>query len=320
MKAPLVFAAVAAFFALQPIPSPARTFRDDQGRQIEAELISFQDGQVSIRKDGRDFTLPLSKFSGEDREYIEKWAKEKKAEPVIAAENAPKPGETLQFDFPELPKDFNGEPASFSAKIPSTYDPAKPVGLLIFLGGGTGSNSPGGAAGLVKNDFVCAGLPYPDDGRNPAQDNMVGSFQKVWDYWKPMLTKLEAAVPNLDPKLRIIGGFSNGGHAIDGLMKESEFADSFTSFFLIDGGGALGGAYRSGAKGKHAYIAWGADSPNKSNSEAVVKRAERARMQVISHEMEGVGHAFPDSEKERVTQWIYETVIPGAKGSTGSGQ
>jgi hypothetical protein len=316
-----VFVALTAFLLI-PAVLPARTFRDDQGRQIKAELISFQDGQVTIKKGGRDFTLPISKFSSEDQAYIKEWAaKSDPEEPETSPppENAPKPGETLKFDFPDLVEDFKGQPASFAAKIPASYDPAKPVGLIIFLGGGTGGNSPGGASGLVKNDFVCAGLPYPDNGRNPKQDNMVGKFRNVWEYWKPMLARLEEAVPNLDPKLRIIGGFSNGGHAIDGLMRETEFVDSFTAFVLIDGGGALGGSYRN-ARDKHAYVAWGEKSPNKSNSEAVAKRAERARMRVVSHEMEGVGHAFPASEKELVTKWIYETVIPDAKGSNQTGE
>ena len=308
---------VLAVHALTPCHGQARTFRDDQGRQIEADLISCKDGQVTIRKAGKDFTLPISKFSGEDQTYIAEWAAKKEPDPgpPAAPGGGPKPGETLTFDFPDLIKDFKGEPASFSVKIPASYDPAKPVGLLIFLAGGNGSGAPGGAAGLVKDDFVCAGLPYPDDGRNPDQDNMVGSFREVWDYWKPMLAKLYEAIPNLDPKLRIIGGFSNGGHAIDGLMKETDFVDSFSAFFLIDGGGALGGSYRN-AKEKFAYIAWGENSPNKTNSEEVVKRAEHARMQVVSHEIQGGGHAFPPGEKELVTKWIYETVIPGVKGSS----
>lgn len=299
-------------------PASARSFKDATGRVIEAELVSVKGEDVTIKRDGKDFTLPIAKFSAPDQEYIRTWAEEQatKPAPAPAAAGGPKPGETLVFDFPDLVKDFNGEPAKFSAKIPASYDPSKPVGLMVFLGGGNGSSSPGGAQELTKDDFVCVGLPYPDDGRNPAQANMVGSFDEVWDYWKPMLAKLEEAVPNLDPKLRVVGGFSNGGHAIDGLLAEKEFASAFTAFILIDGGGALGGSYRE-VKDRHAYIAWGQTSPNLDNSKSVVKRAERARMIVAEHEMEGVGHAFPASEKELVRKWLYETVIPASTAATG---
>ncbi|MCB1062809.1 MAG: hypothetical protein KDN20_07805, partial [Verrucomicrobiae bacterium] len=250
-----------------------------------------------------------SKFSKEDQTYILEWQKEKHAK---LSEGAPKPGDTLTFEFPELPKDFRGKPAAFSVKIPASYDPSKPVPLMIFLGGGDGGNEPGAAVGLTKGEFVCTALPYPDDGRNPAQANMVGDFDHVWKYWKPMLAKLMEAVPNLDPKLRVIGGFSNGGHAIDGVLAESEFSTFFTAFFLIDGGGALPSRYRD-VRDKHCYIAWGTKSPNATNSEEVVSRAKRGGMIVVESPMEGLGHAFPDSEKTKVIEWLYSTVIPAAK-------
>jgi|688.fasta_scaffold64046_2 hypothetical protein len=54
-------------------PKP-RVFKDDQGRRIEAELVTLENDQVGIRKDGRKFTLPLSRFSAEDRKFIIDWA------------------------------------------------------------------------------------------------------------------------------------------------------------------------------------------------------------------------------------------------------
>ncbi|MFT5465459.1 MAG: hypothetical protein ACI8UO_000554 [Verrucomicrobiales bacterium] len=292
----------------------AREFKDATGRTIEAELVSVSGTEVTILRAGTEFTLPIAKFSEVDQEFIHKWAKSQTPSSKPAAA-CPKPGETLKFDFPELIKDFKGEPASFSVKIPTSYDPGKPIGLMVFLGGGNGSSSPGGATGLTNDDFVCAGLPYPDDGRNPAQDNMVGSFDEVWEYWQPMLAKLNEAVPNIDPNLRVIGGFSNGAHAIDGVLAEKEFANAFTAFILIDGGGVLGGNYRE-VKDKHAYIAWGEKSPAANSSQDVVKRAKRGRMIVVENEMEGVGHAFPASEKVLVKKWLYETVVPAAGKTT----
>lgn len=300
-------------FAVSAPSLQGRTFTDAQGRTIEADLISVTGETARVRKkDKTEFELPLAKLSDADREFVKKWEKDRREK---IAGNAPEPGATLTFEFGDLPVDFSGNPASFQVKIPSSYDPSRPVPLLIFLGGGKGNNSPGGALGVTKGDFVCAGLPYPDDGRNPAQNNMVGDFENVWKYWKPMLAKLETAIPNLDPKLRVIGGFSNGGHAIDGMLSEPGFSDFFTAFFLIDGGGALPSRYRN-VRDKYCYIAWGTKSPNAPNSEEVVSRAKRAGMEIVESPMEEVGHAFPDSEKEKVTEWLYQTVVPAAKGET----
>ncbi|MCB1088505.1 MAG: hypothetical protein KDM63_15820, partial [Verrucomicrobiae bacterium] len=142
------------------LPSEARTFTSVDGRTIEADLVDVAGETAKIkRSDGTEFALPVSSLSPSDREFIEKWEAERKAK---LSEGAPKPGETLTFEFPELPKDFRGEPAAFKVKIPASYDPFKPVPLIIFLPGGNGGNDPGGATGLTKGDFVCAGLPYPD--------------------------------------------------------------------------------------------------------------------------------------------------------------
>lgn len=292
-----------------PYLSQARPFTNTQGKTIEADLVDVSGDSVKIRQPGgQEFTLPIATFSEADRKFIQSWEADRRAK---LAAGAPKPGETLSFDFPDLPKDMRGQPAAMKVRIPTTYDPAKPVPLMIFLPGGDGGNDPGGGAGLTKDDFVCAGLPYPDDGRNPAQNNMVGDFKAVWKYWKPMLTKLTEVVPNLDPKLRVIGGFSNGGHAIDGVLGEPRFGEFFTAFFLIDGGGALPSRYRD-ARDKYCYVAWGTKSPNAANSEEVAQRAKRAGMTVVESPMTDVGHAFPESERKKVIDWLYGTVIPAA--------
>ncbi len=309
MKTALAIPLLASILLSVPLPLEARTFTDNEGRELEAELLAVEGETVRIRRGGRssdEFELPLAKFSEEDQAFIRRWATERHA---ALAKHAPKPGEILSFEFPDLPNDFRGKPAAFKVKIPDSYDPAKPVPLLIFLGGGNGGNEPGPALSLTRGDFVCTSLPYPDDGRNPAQHNMVGDFDPVWKYWQPMLEKLEAAIPNLDPALRVIGGFSNGGHAIDGVLGEPGFASFFCAYFLVDGGGALPSRYRD-VRDKHCYVAWGTKSPNAKNSEEVAERARRAGMIVVESPMQDVGHAFPESEKKKVIDWLYGTVIP----------
>jgi hypothetical protein len=36
-----------------------------------------------------------------------------------------------------------------------------------------------------------------------------------------------------------------------------------------------------------------------------------AAMEITKHRMPGVGHAFPESEKALVKEWIQKTVVPG---------
>jgi len=287
-----------------------QTLTDTEGRAIEAEVLELSEDAVKVRIPGRgEFDLEWSRLSPETREALEAREAERKQAIIDAA---PKPGEEFSFEFPELPVDFHGTPAAMKLKMPADYDPTRPAPLLIFLPGGKGGNNPHGG-GLSKGDFVLAGLPFPDNGRNPNQHNMVGSFDEVWEYWQPMLRKIEETVPNLDPRVRVIGGFSNGAHAIDGLLAEPEFSEFFSAFVLIDGGGALGDSYRR-VDDKPIYIAWGETSPNKPNSQVVIARARRGDMRPLTREMTGVGHAFPQAEKDRVVAWLYDSVLPELAG------
>ena len=135
----------------------ARTFAVKKGLPLETEWIADKDKQVTLRKaNGQQLSLALSEISESDRAFILNWAKGATA---LLPEEAPAPGSTLKFEFPDLPKDFRGNPAAFSVKIPSGYSPDEPVPLMIFLGGGAGGNNPGGALALTRDDFVCTALP-----------------------------------------------------------------------------------------------------------------------------------------------------------------
>ncbi|MFH1499015.1 MAG: hypothetical protein ABII82_14455 [Verrucomicrobiota bacterium] len=70
----LVLAPVAFLSALRAEP---RTFTDQEGRTIVAEIVSATDRTVKIRRDdGRVFEVPVMTFVLEDRKYIEAWLKE----------------------------------------------------------------------------------------------------------------------------------------------------------------------------------------------------------------------------------------------------
>ncbi|MEN9536195.1 MAG: hypothetical protein RLZZ178_192, partial [Verrucomicrobiota bacterium] len=167
------------------------------------------------------------------------------------------PGATLRFDFPELTVDRKGALAACHLKVPAGYDTAKKYPLVVWLGGGEGGNQPSGAF-LPADDFILVGLPYPKGANNPAQANMVGDYGKVWDYHRFMLEEIAKVIPNLDRSRSIIAGFSNGAHAIDGMLRLSDspkLTDYFGIFLFADGGGT---GYTSlgtlpDLKGKFAY-------------------------------------------------------------------
>ncbi len=290
----------------------ARTFTNQSGTKIEAEFVGAKGTQVTIKMaNGKVFTIDVKTLSKADQDYIIEQSRPKE----IKLDERIKPGAAIKLDFPDLTPDRKDKPASLNMRIPDNYDPAKPVPLIIFLGGGDGGNSSGSCAALVdQKEFLMIGLPYPKGANNPGQANMVGDFKKIWAYHKTMLDEITKLVPNIHSDLRIIAGFSNGGHAIDGMMKEKDFRNFFKAYVLIDGG--MGEGKYSGMSGTYAYIAWGTTGTNNStNAQDVAKSAKRGKMEVESHGMEGVGHAFPASEKELVKKWIAETVVPGLAGS-----
>lgn len=303
-------------FLLSVSPSSARTFTNQAGKKIEAKIVKVAGDQLSIKlTNGKTFTLAINSLSKTDQEYIRTYSKQ--ANPTTSSggklDDRVKAGASIHLDFPDLTPDRRDQPAALNLRIPDKYDPTKPVPLIVWLGGGDGGNSAGSCAPLVdQSEFLMVGLPYPKGANNPGQANMVGEFDDIWDFHKTMLNKIAELIPNIDPNIRIVAGFSNGGHAIDGMMKEKEFRQFFKAFVLIDGG-TNAGKY-SGMSGNYAYIAWGENSPQANSSQEVAKSAKRGRMTTELHQMDGVGHAFPVEEKALVKKWIADVVVPGLLG------
>ncbi|NBV47989.1 MAG: hypothetical protein EBR95_02825 [Verrucomicrobia bacterium] len=224
------------------------------------------------------------------------------------------PGATLRFDFPELTVDRKGARAACHLKLPANYDAAKPYPLVVWLGGGDGGNQPDGSF-LPAGDFILVGLPYPKGANNPKQANMVGDYGKVWAYHRFMLEEIAKVIPNLDRSRSIIAGFSNGGHAIDGMLRLSAkpgLTDTFGIFIFADGGGT---AYSSfGAlndlRGKFAYACWGAEKGSNKPDTRYLPAALKAKgATVVGSEMAGIGHAFAETEKRKIAEWLEKVAL-----------
>lgn len=317
---------LAAGVIFPALAAQARTFTNRDGKTLEAEVLAVEAGQVKLKRDdGREFSIPVASLSDGDQAYLKAWKPEndgatdapmKEAVPSAAEDPDLKPGGTFKLDFPDLTVDRKDAPASCQVRLPASYAPGKPLSLVIWLAGGDGGNSPN-TSFLPEGDFVAAGLPYPKGANNPGQANMVGDYEAVWDYHRVMIEAILKKVPGIDKSRSLIGGFSNGAHAIDGMLrlrskKGEGVADYFGVFLLSDGGGSYSaskGNYPS-LKGRHAYICWGETSPNANPSKAVAKDFRSRGAEEVASEMKDVGHAFPESEQAKVRDWLEKVVIP----------
>ena len=224
------------------------------------------------------------------------------------------PGASLKFDFPELTVDRKGAMAACNVKLPSGYEAGKKYPLVAWLGGGEGGNNPSGSF-LPEGDFILVGLPYPKGANNPAQANMVGDYAKVWAYQRFMLDEIAKVVPNIDKSHSIIAGFSNGGHAIDGMLRLSsgpKLTEYFGVFIFADGGGTTYTSKGSLAdlKGKFAYACWGSEKGSNKPATSQLPKALKAKgATVVGSEMAGVGHSFAETEHPKVAEWLAKVAL-----------
>ena len=224
------------------------------------------------------------------------------------------PGASLKFDFPELTVDRYGAMATCHLTLPADYDAKRKYPLVVWLGGGEGGNTPNKSF-LPEGDFILVGLPYPKGANNPAQANMVGDYAKVWTYHRFMLDEIAQLIPNIDKSHSIIAGFSNGGHAIDGMLRLSgkpKLTDYFSVFIFADGGGTVYSSKGSlpDLKGKFAYACWGGEKGSNKLATGQLPKALKAKgATVVGSEMAGVGHSFGESEHPKVAEWLEKVAL-----------
>jgi len=104
------------YFAPAPVHAAFRTFTDPQGREISAEVMSYDGQTAKIRRaDGQVFTLSRDRFSEADQAFLDaaKMALDARALglPVTLDERII-PGQKLLLKFPDLPPMRDGHPAA----------------------------------------------------------------------------------------------------------------------------------------------------------------------------------------------------------------
>lgn len=242
------------------------------------------------------------------------------------------PGQTFTIRFPEMPATFaemldkKDIPPMMTVFLPRNYDPQRKHPLFIFLSGGGGSRGQNPVVArkvTEEQDFVCVDMPLfkakldpPAPGNGTSRLIMQAEDCRfMWSPFQTMLAKLEAAVPNLDPARRVLGGFSNGAHATAGLIDQSdgEIARRFSGFFFGEGGGRL--EHYELLKGKEFLMLYGSEQSGRRAREINASAVE-AGAKATLREMKNVGHAFPESQYPIVRAWLRgEPQVPGDEGT-----
>ncbi|MCX6971785.1 MAG: hypothetical protein NTV93_16750 [Verrucomicrobia bacterium] len=317
MISPLPWTLLIAFATCLPVS--ALTVTDLAGREVS--VVSVEGGTVSAGSaGGLVVQIPLAKFSAEVQRQLKDWKLDPSDNAAALEQTAlqaatPPPMESrFVLEFPELGPTRSDVPTTSTVTLPTGYDPAKTYPMAVWLGGGNGGD---GGAGFPLPDWewVYVGLPYPKGANNKGQDTMVGDFKAFHKYYGTILAAVHKRVPNIDKSRSLIGGFSNGAHAIDGLLsiktKDFSLADEFAIFVLADGGGheSVKGSYPP-MKGKFAYLCYGEKSPNARITPKSAKSFKARGAVTVLSEMKGAGHDFPAEEQAKVREWLENTVLP----------
>lgn len=297
---------------LELYAADTRTFTDTQGREIVAELMTYEGTTVKIRRtDGRVFSFEKDLLSKADQEFVDaqRQALQAKAAGLPGHLDARViAGQNFILEFPDLPKMNGGAPAACEVHIPKNFNYPRPVPLLVWFSGGTGSHRVAGANGVVNfDDFVVIALPYPN-GKLPRIAVQEGDIDKHWEFQRPMLKKVIELIPNIDRRARIAAGTSSGAHNIgSGLDKRWKgFSDYFDAFVLHEGGTSPANEL-SGAKNKRVYVLWGEKSTAREWQEWFNSRIERCGSKLTIESQPTAGHGLNGEGKAMIRKWI-ETV------------
>ena len=226
------------------------------------------------------------------------------------------PSRTLSVEFPEMPPTFCAiaqnvdRKAQMTVFLPRNYEPSRKHPLLLLLNGGDGGagGNPGVARALCQDrDFICVSVPLfkLKAPKAPGGDIVMRDpdARYMWPHFRAMLTKLEQIVPNIDPAHRILGGFSNGAHASQGLIDESdgEITRRFSAFMFVEGGGRL--QHYELLRGK-PYLMVSSNAKSLPRAREIYEAAKAAGAKATLT-FEDIGkHGFPESAHPAVRAWL----------------
>jgi hypothetical protein len=287
-------------------------FTDRSGRKLEAIIVKYKETEVDVRRtsDSRSVTLSLDDLIDADHRYL----KETYAD--VAGETPRQtdvltPGQVITLDFPELGEMAKGKPAQCQLSVPKNYDSSRPVPLLVWFSGGSGSFEVKSAQGIVNfDDFLVVALPYPK-GQLPrlAVDAGGDAINTFWEFQRAMLERVIELVPNISKEVRIAGGSSSGGHLVGSALdqKWKGFCDYFTGFILHEGGHCPEMKF-SGTRSSHRILViYGENSVAREWQQYFMEHFDQVRGHIEYIEVPKAGHGLNGDGKKRIRSWIEDT-------------
>lgn len=222
-----------------------------------------------------------------------------------ASDSRVKPGVTFHVDFTQLGTTWKNQPSRMGIHIPADYTMDRKFPLLVWYGGGPGSDSPGPAEEIAgASGFICVGVPYlMEDATHKG-----GWRDTPWSYYKTMFDELEKIVPNINPEQRICGGFSSGGAAIMRLIGDPSgaFQKYFYAFMPGGAGWPMGGL--ASLKGRPMLAFIGKEDSRLSGYQNIEKDGKAAGIDLKYLEFAG-GHEMPTPHYPEMREWMMQNVV-----------
>jgi predicted esterase len=241
------------------------------------------------------------------------------------------PGKVVLFSFPGLPPTLystnqpNKVAADVAVRLPDDYSREKSFPLLVYLQGGDGGDGKDLSHPLSivgKTGWIVASFPLFKAARNneePWGGIRVGfeDHRVMSEAYRAILERLRQAIPNIDREKSLLGGYSNGGHAVAMLLStlDENVLKSFGGFFILDSGiDWTSYAKTKVLKNHHILFVAGAGRPANDEwwRESMVSRiqyfAEVARQEGMSKwtfvVLKDAGHDGCEKYFPAVRQWI----------------
>ncbi len=299
-------------------PRKPRTFTDTQGRSLVAIVQAMEGDQVTIlRKGGQSFTVDKALFSDADQIYFKQWHLDAMGLPQKLDERI-QPGKEVTLALPELPKMKDGNETVLKFRVPENFSYPDPVPVFVWMSGGGGSNNYNTQL-CPQEDFLLIGLPFAEGTERPSQCMGRGEFDDMHAYQKLLLDKVFEMVPNIDRRLCVMGGFSNGAHTTCSYVVEEPpgYSDFFNTLIVVDGGTRRDDNNARALKGRHVFYAYASEGSHigfqERSLEFFFSKADKDKLLV--HQFPG-GHAFPKPVQDMAAEWIKNTVIPDRMSAT----
>jgi dienelactone hydrolase len=207
----------------------ARSFTDSSGKTIEAEFVSLAGETVTISRDGKPFTLPLSRFSKADQDFIKEQATAKPVAPaatgklMLAGKKLNKGGEMNVVEAPlseetlkKTRKNKEIKSIKLGVVLPANFDPATP-GKVLWISAAINSDAERTAGNLsamngysgtaVANGWVVVAVDT-NLGNPRQQDHLPADFDMAVQ--QQGVAMLSAAWPGFAKSQFACAGFSGG--------------------------------------------------------------------------------------------------------------